>query len=344
MDVRALEDAIRSQQEQLPFSGVLLVRERGDSVLAQSYGFANRAERIPNTMDTRFGMASGAKTFTSVAICQLVERGLATFDTRLKDCLNVPLPQFDPAVTLHHLLTHSSGIPDYFDESVMDDYEALWRERPMYGFRKPSHFLPLFAQEPMKFKPGEQWAYNNAGFIVLGLVVEQLSGMPFAEYVEKSIFQPCGMVSSGYFALDQLPGGTAQGYIPAEDGEWRSNIYSIPIVGGPDGGAYTTAQDLGRFWDALMGGRLLSEGTLARVLTPHWRTTGDDDKTFYGYVLWIDQEKGVPLAYHMLGGDPGVVFFSGLYPASQIQFTLMGNTEAAASSMLRCMSRVLKGT
>src|SRR5690606_12459032 len=112
------------------------------------------------------------------------------------------------------------GIPDYFDEAVMDDYEALWRERPMYAFRTPGDFLPLFAEEPMQFKPGERWAYNNSGYIVLGLVVEKLTGMPFAKYVEEHVFQPCGMTASGYFAMDRLPGGTALGYIPVGDGEW----------------------------------------------------------------------------------------------------------------------------
>jgi CubicO group peptidase (beta-lactamase class C family) len=342
INTKALEELITAQHQRMPFSGVIFVREGDQILLAQGYGFANRAEEIPNTVHTRFGMASGAKTFTSVAVCQLVERGLATFDTPLKDCLDLPFPQFDPAVTLHHLLTHSAGTPDYFDESVMDDYEALWQQRPMYTFRAPKDFLPLFADGPMKFKPGEQWAYNNAGYIVLGLVVEQLSGMPFPEYVQEHIFEPCGMHASGYFALDSLPGGTAQGYIPATDGGWRTNTYAISVRGGPDGGAYTTVHDLARFWDALLGYRLLSQATVTRMLTPHWQTDPDDDGSHYGYGLWIKQPEGQPLAYYMLGGDPGVAFFSGFYPASGIQFSLIGNTEAAASAMFACIAPMLR--
>ena len=151
INVRALEDVITLQHKRSPFSGVIFVREQDEIVFAQSYGMANQAEQIPNTVHTRLGMASGAKTFTSVAICQLVERGRITFDTRLKDCLDIPLPQFDSDVTLHHLLTHSAGIPDYFDEAVMDDYEALWQEPPMYAFRTPRDFLALFADGAMKF-------------------------------------------------------------------------------------------------------------------------------------------------------------------------------------------------
>ena len=342
IDARELEDVITLQHKRAPFSGVVFVREQDEIIFAHGYGMANQAEQIPNTVHTRLGMASGAKTFTSVAICQLVERGRIAFDTRLKDCLDIPLPQFDSDVTLHHLLTHSAGIPDYFDEAVMDDYEALWHERPMYALRTPRDFLALFANGTMKFRPGEQWAYNNAGFIVLGLVVEQLAEMPFSEYVEKHIFQACGMMSSGYFSMDRLPGGTAQGYIPVEDGKWRTNIYAIPIVGGPDGGAYTTVQDLAKFWDALMGYQLLSQATVARMLTPYWRTNPNNEESHYGYGIWIAQEKGESRVYYMLGEDPGVSFFSSFYPIKQIQFSLLGNTVAATDSMFNCIAPILK--
>lgn len=337
-----LEEAITRQHHGSPFSGVIFVRQGNEILFAQGFGMANQAEQIPNTVHTRLGTASGAKTFTSVAICQLVEEGRLTFDTRLKDCLDIPLPHFAPEVTLHHLLSHSSGIPDYFDEAVMDDYEAIWQERPMYTFRTPKDFLPLFANEAMKFRPGEQWAYNNAGYIVLGLVVEQAAGMPFTEYVEKHIFQACGMASSGYFPLDRLPGGTAQGYLPVENGLWRANLYSIPIVGGPDGGAYTTVHDLARFWDALLGERLVRQPTLARMFTPHWRTNPEDDTSGYGYGLWIRQEKGRPWAYSMLGEDPGVSFYSRFYPDTQILFSLLGNSVAASDEMFACIAPLLK--
>ncbi|MBN2005482.1 MAG: serine hydrolase [Anaerolineae bacterium] len=342
VNVKELEDVITQQYERFPFSGVIFVREQGEIVLAQGYGMANRAEQIPNTVATRLGMASGSKTFTAVAVCQLVERGLATFETRLKDYLDIPLPQFDPSVTLHHLLTHSAGIPDYFDEAVEDDYEALWLDHPMYTFRAPADFLPLFAGGAMQFKPGERWAYNNAGFILLSLVIEHLSGMPFAEYVEKHILRACGMASSGYFSVDRLPGGTALGYIPVEDGQWKTNIYAIPIVGSGDGGAYTTVRDLATFWDALMGCRLLSQATVNKMLTPHCRVNPDDEETCYGYGLWMAQEKGTPQVYYMLGEDPGVSFFSGFYPDKHIQFSLLGNTVAATDAMFECIAPILR--
>ncbi|MFO8150098.1 MAG: serine hydrolase domain-containing protein, partial [Trueperaceae bacterium] len=282
LDQQTLTDAVRLQHEREPFSGVVSVRERGEVVFERAFGLAHRAERIPNTPATRFGIASGTKTLTAIAVAQLVDQGRLAFEARLADCVDVPLPAFDPGVTLHHLLTHSAGIPDYFDEAVMDDYEALWRERPMYRFRTPSDFLPLFAHLPMKAAPGTTWAYNNAGYVLLGLAVERAAGMPFTAYVEQHVLRACGMTSSGFFPLDRLPGGTAHGYLPTGDGDWRTNAYAVPIVGGADGGAFTTTNDLAALWDALLGGRLVGEATLARMLTPHWRTDPEHDDGHYG--------------------------------------------------------------
>ncbi|TVR97203.1 MAG: class A beta-lactamase-related serine hydrolase [Trueperaceae bacterium] len=292
LDRQALTDAITMQHSRGPFSGVIDVRERGETVFAEAFGMAQRAERIPNTLGTRFAIASGTKTLTSVAVLQLVDAGRVGLDTRLVDCVDVPLPNVAPEVTLHHLLSHGAGIPDYFDEAVMDDYEALWRERPMYGMRAPSDFLPLFVHQPMKAAPGTTWAYNNAGYVLLGLVVEHVTGTPFTQFVQRHVFDACGMASSGFFAMDRLPGGTAYGYAPAGDGAWRTNVYSVPIVGGPDGGAYTTAHDLVRLWDALLGGRLLREPTLQHMLTPHWRTDPNDDEGQYGCGIWITRRGG----------------------------------------------------
>ena len=340
-DRSALIDAIARQHDREPFSGVVYVRERGEVVVEAGYGLAHRAERIPNTVATRFGIASGTKTLTSIAVARLVEQGRLAFDARLADCVDAPLPGIDPEVTLHQLLTHSAGIPDYFDEAVMDDYESLWRERPMYAFRTPSDFLPLFAHLPMKAAPGTAWAYNNAGYVLLGLAIERASGMPYTEFVERHVLRACGMASSGFFALDRLPGGTARGYLPTEDGGWRTNAYAIPIVGGADGGAYTTARDLAALWDALLGHRLVGEATLERMLAPHWRADPDGDETHYGYGIWIARCEGQPDAYAMVGDDPGVYFRSGFDPGSGVLYGLFGNDVAAAHGMHGAIAPIL---
>ena len=342
LDKKILAETIAAQQEKIPFSGTLYVRENAEILVAQGYGFANRAEEIPNTVQTRFGIASGAKTFTGVAICQLVDRGLLTFDTRLADCCAVSFPNFDPQISVHHLLSHSAGNPDYFDEEVMDDYEALWLERPMYSMRTARDFLPLFAHLPMKFKPGEKWSYSNAGYIVLGLIVEHVTGMPFPHYVEENIFRVCEMNSSGYFSMDSLPKGSAHGYIPLENGGWKTNIYSIPIIGGPDGGVFTSAPDLSKFWDALLAGQLVKPVTLERMFTPHYQTNAQSGESFYGYGFWLSRQNNEPLACYMLGEDPGVAFLSAYYPGKKILFSLLGNIIDPAWEMFDCIKELIK--
>jgi CubicO group peptidase (beta-lactamase class C family) len=336
-----IERVFNAQNERTPFSGVLSARKDGQVIFERAAGLANRSAQAANRPDTRFGTASGSKTFTSVAVGQLVDKGLLSFDMRLKDCLAIDLPTAHPDVTLHHLLSHTSGIGDYFDEEVQDDYEALWRDRPVYAFRRCADFLPLFRELPMKFKPGERWSYNNAAFIVLGLVVEQAAGMEFYRYVEENIFAACGMTASGYFALDALPENTASGYIEGPAGVFRSNIYSIPITGGGDGGAFTTVQDLNRFWDALLGGRLLQPATLERMLHPHYRTDMDQE-VWYGYGLWIPCKEGKVDAWVMLGEDPGVAFKSLRKAKGNFELTMLANLVPNGWEMLTAIEPLLK--
>ncbi len=163
LDRQALTDAIRWQHEREPFSGVIDVRECGEVVFAGAFGMARRGECIPNTLGARFAIASGTKTLTSIAVLELVDAGCVALGTRLVDCLDVPLPHIDVGVMLHHLLCHGAGVPDYFDEAVMDGYEVLWRERPMYGMRASRGFLPLFGHLPMRAASGTAWGFSSAG-------------------------------------------------------------------------------------------------------------------------------------------------------------------------------------
>lgn len=326
----AIEDIMKIHNETLPFSGAIYVRDK-EEVYEQGYGYANRSDRIRNTSNTRFGMASGCKIFTAVAICQLVQKGLLAFDTYLKDCVSVLFPHFDDGITVHHLLTHTSGIPDYFDEEFMDNFEDLWKSTPMYSVQSPKDFLPMFQNGAMKFSPGERFSYNNAGFILLGLIVEHVTGVDFTEYVEKNIFQPCGMLDSGYFRMDQLPERTAIGYTGNEQ-SWRSNIYSVPIKGGPDGGAFTTVLDLAKFWDALFNNQLLSAEMTKLLLTPHAK---ENDQTYYGYGIWISMLDNAIFKYYVMGSDPGVIMQSSVYAESKIHSHIIGNIDNGAGMIAR---------
>lgn len=319
------------------FSGSALVMRQDDILFELQQGYANRAEQIENQTSTRFGIASGCKLFTAIAICQLVEQGKLSFTSTLRESLDIDFPRFDPAVTVEQLLTHTSGIPDYFDESVMDDFEELWRQRPMYHIRQLRDFLPMFQHEPMRQEQG-MFQYNNAGYILLGLIIEQASRLTFSDYIERFVFKPADMTDSGYFSLDALPAHTALGYIDHADGSWRTNHYSIPIKGGADGGAFVTAQDMAKLWNALLAHRLLDEEMTSRLLTPHVKV--NDKGVHYGYGLWIqlDTNRHV-FKYHVMGYDPGVSFHSAYYPATDIVSVVCSNESDGAFDLMKVIEQ-----
>lgn len=154
---------IEATGKEIEFSGVISVKAGDDLIHSSAHGYSNRADEIMNTTETRFGIASGCKLFTAIAICQLIQKGKLRFDSKLKNCVRIMFPDFNQNVTIHHLLTHTSGIPDYFDEEVMDDFEELWQNNPMYHVKGLKDFLPMFQNEVMMFQPGERFHYNNAG-------------------------------------------------------------------------------------------------------------------------------------------------------------------------------------
>lgn len=324
---------ISNIQEKAKFSGSVLVKENNRILAELSYGFANRSEQIENSSFTRYGIASGCKIFTSIAICQLVEDGKLSLATKLEDCLNVRFPNFDKNITIHHLLTHTAGIPDYFDEEVMDDFEELWVKNPMYLIRNLADFLPLFQNQPMKLKVGERFHYNNAGYILLGLIVEQASQLKFTEYIEENIFKKADMSSSGYFEFDFLPKHTAFGYIDLPNGKWKTNIFSLPVKGGSDGGAFITVNDMANFWDSLLNNQLISEELTNKLLTPYVRSNGQN--SFYGYGVWIDKNDDEVFKYHVMGYDPGVSFHSAYYPKTSIKTIICSNKSNGAYDVMK---------
>ncbi|WP_077324881.1 serine hydrolase domain-containing protein [Virgibacillus siamensis] len=324
-------------QQQINFSGSILVQLENDILLKQGYGYANRSEELENNEATRFGIASGCKLFTAIAVSQLEQNGQLSFDDRLIDCLDVDFPHFDNDITVHHLLSHTSGIPDYFDEEVMDDFEELWVKYPMYNLRELREFLPLFQHGRMMSRPGEKFHYNNAGYILLGMIVEHVSKLRFTDYVQKHIFNKAGMRRSGYFSFDSLPANTALGYIDNPDGTWRTNIYSLPVKGGSDGGAFVTVQDMANLWHVLLNGELLDKKHTDLLMETHCMVKGN---SYYGYGVWIRKE-GLE-KYHVMGYDPGVSFHSAYYPEISATVVVCSNKSDGAFDMMQAIEEALE--
>ncbi len=336
-----LSAAIEEQHRQIPFSGVIHVAHQDTPIFSHAYGLANRSDQLPNRLNTRFGIASGGKIFTATAICQLVSAGLLSFDQPLAEMIPGLLQKLDARVTSAHLLTHSSGIPDYFDEESESDYEACWRQVPVYQMRSAMDFIPMTRDKEMKFTPGERFGYSNMGFVLLGLVVEKITGMRFQAYIEEKIFGPAWMRSSGYFSSDCLPAHCATGYVINPDGQWRSNIFSIPVIGHGDGGVYTTAADIGRFWKALFSRTYFDAEMLARMTTAHVQIKPDSPH-HYGYGVWMEEIAGQK-CYSIVGEDPGVEFSSSYYPESNLQITLLANTNDALWPMEKAIRNEIFG-
>jgi len=329
-------DEIRRLVAATGFSGVVSLAPPGSGPsLDLAFGLADRGHRVPNTVETRFAMASGCKIFTALAVGTLIQEGRLGLDTILANCVRSRQFHFGPKVTIGQLLNHTSGIPDYFSEEMESDYAALFRERPSYRMTSVRDFLPLFENAPMKATPGEGWLYCNAGFVLLGLVVEELTGRDFREIVSERIFRPCGMARSGYFAMDALPDNTALGYLSEDETDLRTNIFSVASVGGGDGGAFTTVQDMRRFWTSLLAGKILSRDWLDRFLAPSV-PVGERDGWHYGHGIWLRQDRGNWIA-SVEGSDPGASMESLLWRGDGVILTVLSNTtngSARISEML----------
>ncbi len=306
--------------EEMAFRGCLRVI-RGQEVLREAAsGFADLPNQVPNTQDTRFATASCGKVFVAVAILQLVDQGRLRLEDRLGDLADFELRAIDPDITVAELLSHTSGIPDYFDESVMAHYEDLWQDLPNYRIRTNRDLLPLFVDKPMMYPHGTRFQYNNTGFVVLAMILERVTGLAFDACLRERVFEPCGMLRTGYFELDRLPAGCAANYI--EDGHPdgpRTNIYSVDAKGTGAGGAFTTTGDICRFWQGLVGHRLLSPEMTALMLANHSGEAG-----CYGYGVWLMNTPGGALPY-IQGSDPGVSFVSVCEPRSGLVCVLVSN-------------------
>ena len=280
-------------------------------MFSYAVGFAHRGHRVLNTLSTRFAVASVTKVVTALATLTLVDQGRLDLTTPLLELLPSDLLPLDvsPLLTTHHLLSHTSGIASYFDEEVQDwaPYLACWEVVPTYHVRSPRDLVPLFADKPALAAPGERFRYGNANFILAGLVCEQVTGSPFPALVEQFVFGPAGMAASTFAALDTDPAGLAVGYIRPRGagGSWRSNIYSVPATGLPDGGMITTANDLTRLADAIRNRSLLSPASTTAMLTVHGTNPANPNE-HYGYGMCLSVSDGRVVRFGHGGADPGI--------------------------------------
>lgn len=264
-----------------------------DNVLCESAtGCADLANEVPNSIDTKFASASAGKFFVAVGILQLIEQGKIKFQDTLGKLLPIDLHSIDPDVTVEQLLNHTSGVPDYFDEMVMDEYEELWIDYPNYKIRRNSDLLPLFIDKPMMYSKGEKFQYNNTGYVLLAMIIENVTGMMFDQYLKANIFDVCDMKSTGYYELDRLPAKCANNYIYCvETKDYRTNIYSVDVKGTGAGGAFISVKDIVSFWECLLGGKLISKELVSQMLSKQSGDGIDAEEGYYGDNVWKEMRK-----------------------------------------------------
>jgi CubicO group peptidase (beta-lactamase class C family) len=267
------------------FTGAVLVAQNGEVLLSRGYGLADRDRNFPNTPQTKYRIGSITKQFTAMAILILQDQGELKVQDRV--CLYVPeCPVTWQEITIHHLLIHTSGIPDWTD---FPEYTTI-RATPTV----PLQTIGLFKDKPLVFSTGETWSYSNSGYDVLGYIIEQASGQSYETFLRQNIFEPLQMTNTGY---EHDQGGLAKGYT-GRHREWVQADYID--MSGPyaASGLYSTVEDL-YLWDqALYTERLVSQELLNLMFTPHVRMP--DSQYDYGYGWALGDRDG-----HFTAGHAG---------------------------------------
>jgi len=310
------------------FSGVVVAHRGGERVVELVGGFADRANRRPNTIDTRFATASASKGLTALATAALIESGDLSFATTLRSLTGDDLSNVDPAVTIEDLLGHTSGIGDYLDEEAIADIDDYVMTEPAHLLTDPGAFLPMVGAPPQVSPPGERFAYNNGGYVMLSIAVERATGESFYDLVRRLVLDPADMRDSGFFRSDDLPDRAALGYLA--DG--RTNVFHLPARGVGDGGGYMTVADVDRLWTALLAGRVVSPAMAERLLAP--RRAAPEQDMRYGLGFWLDANRPVVM---LEGMDAGVSFRSALDRDSGAGYTVMSNTSSGAWPLVRLL-------
>lgn len=349
-----LRRLLDSEFERGYFSGVVLIADDSGDVIFRAHGLANRSWNVPNRRDTRFRIASVGKTHTAVAALQLIERGLLSLDAPVVELLGLRDTKIPGSVTLYHLLTMTSGIADWIDESETSrwNWDSLKRNHPLYLLRESADYLRLFADREPLFPPGQGWAYCNANFVLLGMAIEKASGVPYMDYMRRRVFAPAGMPDTDFLPADAAADRVAEGYVPILDADrtltgWKSNVYDLTIEGGADGGSTSTADDLIGFSRALRSGDLLNPDLVAEMTAPRVEMPFSPRfgyRWWYGYgVEVLTGMDGAVLRWGHGGEEAGASARWHHYPRLGIDAAILSNATESAAPLSLPICDILTG-
>ena len=322
-----LAELVGSRVADGSFSGAVRVSHGTTLLFEGAAGLAERRFGVANQLDTRFNLGSVNKSFTAVAIGQLVDRGLVDFDDRLVDLVpGLPRPERLSDITLAHLLSHRSGLGSYWQQLFATNFGNIRSHRQL---------VDLAIDQDPDFDAGSRFQYSNLGYVLLGRVIEEVSGLDYFEYMRRHVFAPAGMNDTDSWAADDPVAGLATGYTRQTDGTdhgvgpWRSNLFLHSAQGCAAGGGYSTVGDLHRFVVALWGDRLVEPETRARL---HHEVAGLGDARGYGLGFGIRGEGPLRNIGHN-GGAPGISADYRHYPELGVTVAVLANIDGGARQL-----------
>ncbi len=306
------------------FSGAVLVAKDDRVLFSHAYGLADRNRRIPNTIRTRFRIGSMNKMFTAVAILQLVQGGKVKLTAPLGTYLSdYPNREVATKVTIHQLLTHTGGTGDIFGP----DFDAHRNQ-----LRTLADYVKLYGKRGPEFEPGSSWAYSNYGFILLGAVIEKVTGHSYYDYVQQHIYAPAGMTRSGSLPEDHAVPDRSIGYTkPSGTTGWIANTDTLPYRGTSAGGGYSTVGDLARFAHALLSHELLSPDTTKLLITGKVKA-GPGARYAYGFEDARDADGNGWVGHG--GGAPGINGDLKIYPKTGYVVAVLANLDPPAAQRI----------
>jgi CubicO group peptidase (beta-lactamase class C family) len=345
MDSKSLAAWIDQRADEHLFSGVAMVWRHGAPTFSHAAGLAHRGLRVGVHAGTRFAVASISKVVTASTALRLVSTGVLDLHRPLVEVLP---PEWQPTAmtaehTLHHLLSHTSGLGNYHDHeaTTWDSVTSCFDRIPTYHLRRPSDMVPLFVDAPPFFPPGTKYQYTDANFIIAALAIEAATGRPFAECADEEVFGPVGMTDTAFTQLDQQPADLATGYLVTDDPPetWRSNIYSIPAGGMPDGGMITTATDLALLFDAIEKGPRLPPELRTAMTSPQGPSSDEVDQYGYGCELAVEDGEVTAIAHG--GSDPGVSCMVTHYRRADTTTVVLCNQDKGSWSVCQHIAELL---
>jgi len=324
-------DSFLNDLNEKEFSGTILVANKNSIIQKRAYGLASKEWNIKNKVDTKFNIASITKTFTAVAILQLYEQGKIDLHTPIGKYLkDYPNEEVKNAVTISHLLTHTSGLSNF--------YVTNFVEKCKFQFKEVKDFIPLFVNDTLLATPGTKYNYDAAGYVLMGLIIEEISGKDYYEYLKENIFNKAGMPNTAAYTIDAIIEKKANGYTFETDTTKTivNNIFYLSKAS-PGGFHYSTVEDLYHFNKALFSNKLLKKETLALMIEP--KVKGYN--THVGYGIDIDNRYGQPILGHTGGwyGISGEVIY---LPKSEYTITILSNEDTAIDAGTSMVSTFFK--